>query len=206
MSSRLRKCDATRQHATAMPNNDVASPWQQQKAARDPLVAGELEPHSKGAGRITQSQAWRARLNPRQTDASSGINLQSKGKARAAATTKERKGNYAGCAFKEAAITVARGKYSILRQYLRGGTYRSRHVRTGRVVFGGFAKSLQEDDVVERALRAQELLEHFFVVNRVAYDVLDGTVAEGPRLVTDNGPATVAQPRSVGEARLVVHS
>ena len=99
--------------------------------------------------------------------------------------------------------------YSILGSILEeGGTYHSRHVRTGgRVVFAGVAKSFREDDVVERALRAQELLEHFFVVvDRVAYDVLDGTVAEGPRLVTDNGPSTVAQPRGVGEARLVVHS
>ena len=60
--------------------------------------------------------------------------------------------------------------------------------------------------MVERTLRAQELLEHFFVVNRVAYDVLDGAMPEGLRRVTDDGPATVAQPRSVGEARLVVHS
>ena len=87
-----------------------------------------------------------------------------------------------------------------------GGTYRSRHVRTGRVVFGGFAKSLREDDVVERALRTEEFVEHFFVGHRVAYDVLDGAMPEGLRRVTDDGPATVAQPRSVGEARLVVHS
>ena len=107
----------------------------------------------------------------------------------------------------EATITVARGKYSILRQYFRGGTYRSRHVRTGeRVVFAGVAKSFREDDVVERALRTEEFVEHFFVGHRVAYDVRDGAMPKGPRLVTDNGPATVAQPRSVGEARLVVHS
>ena len=60
--------------------------------------------------------------------------------------------------------------------------------------------------MVERAVGAEESVEYFFVGHRVAYDVLDGAMPEGPRLVTDNGPATVAQPRSVGEARLVVHS
>ena len=44
------RCNATARYC--VPKYDVASPWQQQKAARDPLVAGELEPHSKGAGRI----------------------------------------------------------------------------------------------------------------------------------------------------------
>ena len=74
-------------------------------------------------------------------------------------------------------------------------------------------QSLREDDVVERALRAKEppepvsaLVVVFVVLPEATYDVRDGAVPEGPRLVTDNGPSTVAQPRSVGEARLVVHS
>ena len=49
------RCNATARYC--VPKYDVASPWQQQKAARDPLVAGELEPHSKGAGRITSVES-----------------------------------------------------------------------------------------------------------------------------------------------------
>ena len=78
-------------------------------------------------------------------------------------------------------------KYSILGSIFEERAYRSRHVRTGRVVFGEvlFAKSLQEDDVVERALRTEESVEHLFVGHRVAYDVLDGAVPEGLRHVTE---------------------
>ena len=60
--------------------------------------------------------------------------------------------------------------------------------------------------MVERALRTEESVEHLFVRHRVTYDVLDGAMSEGLRSVTDDGPATVAQPCSVGEACLVVHS
>ena len=73
-------------------------------------------------------------------------------------------------------------------------------------------QSLREDDVVERALRAKEppepvsaLVVVFVVLPEATYDVRDGSVPEGPGLVADNGPSTVAQPRRVSEARLVVH-
>ena len=200
MSSRLRECDATRQHTMTATRMTMFEPL----AAARPAVGSSRslwgrsrEPHSKGAGRII-TKAKRRELVGTLARRMRGLELictvKAKhallGPARPRQTKKE--GELCAVCF-EAAITVARGKYSILRQYFRGGTYRSRHVPTGRVVFAGVAKSFRKDDVVERALRAQELLEHFFVVvDRVAYDVLDGTVAEGPRLVTDNGPSTVA--------------
>ena len=134
MSSQLRKCDATRQHTSTASRMTMFEPL----AAARPAVGSSRslccrETTLKGAGRITQSQAWRARWDPRQTGASSGTNLQSKGKARAtrsraAATTKERKGNYVRCALRRRyrsrgayAIFLGSGKEILhLRQQFRG--------------------------------------------------------------------------------------
>ena len=96
------RCNATA-HDDCDPNDDVRAPGCSSSSRRQ-LAISVGESHTQrvrvvsSQKHLTQSQAWRARCNARQTDARSGTNLQSKGKARAtrsraAATTKKRKGN-----------------------------------------------------------------------------------------------------------------
>ena len=132
MSSRLRKCDATRQHTMTATRMTMFEPL----AAARPAVGSSRslcwgEPHPKGAGRIiTQSQAWGARWNLARRVRALGLVWATRSRSRRR---------------RSVSVARARVRYSILRQYFRGGrdlpltarTSRAGSLRRGREKLSG---------------------------------------------------------------------
>ena len=142
MSSRLRECDATRQHTMTATRMTMFEPL---AAARPAVGSSRLfggEPHSKGAGR-TITRAKRRELVGTLARRMRGLELICTVKAKhvllGPARPRQRK---KGRGTMWGVLVLGLG-YSILRQYFRGGTYRLTSRLTARTNRAGSLRGVR---------------------------------------------------------------